>query len=82
MRRSLARAVEGSASGIEFDGMYVYEFYPGNPNAQTQRLLETAMDAWREHMQSCTQCPNRCLTEGFERTGMFDNLEKTGWPTR
>ena len=81
MRRSLARAVEGSSSAIEFDGMYVYEFYPGNPNAQTQRLLETAMDAWREHMQACTKCPNQCLTEGFERTGMFDNLEKTGWPT-
>jgi hypothetical protein len=81
IRRSLARAIEGKVSGIEFEGMYVYEFYPGNPRAQTQRLLEAAMDAWDEHVRACLNCPNQCLTEGFERTDMFDNLERAGWPT-
>lgn len=81
MRRSIARAHEKKSSGIEIDGRYVYELYPGNPYAQTQRLLEAAMAAWSEHVLACSVCPNQCLTDGFERTDMFDNLEKTGWPT-
>ena len=68
-------------SGITFDSGYVYEFYPENPYQQTQRLLEVALAAWNEHILVCSNCPNRCLTEGYEITDMFDNLEKTGWPT-
>jgi len=81
MRRSIARANEKKVSVIELNGRYIYEFYPGNSYTQTQRLLEAAGQAWEEHMMSCSVCPNRCLSEGFERTDMFDNLEKTGWPT-
>jgi len=81
LRRSIARVNEKKASSVEIDARYIYEFYPENTYTQTQRLLEAAGQAWEEHLTSCSVCPNRCLSEGFERTDMFDNLEKTGWPT-
>ena len=81
MRRSIARANEKKVSSVEINGRYVYEFYPDNSYAQTQRLLEAARDAWGEHIMVCANCPNRCLTDGYELTNMFDNLERTGWPT-
>ena len=81
LRRGISNAETKRTSGVEIDARYIYEFYPGNSRAQTQRLLEAAGEAWEEHLLTCSVCPNRCLTEGFERTDMFDNLEKTGWPT-
>jgi len=81
LRRSIARVNEKKTSSVEIDARYIYEFYPENTYTQTQRLLEAAGQAWEEHLMSCSVCPNRCLSEGFERTDMFDNLEKTGWPT-
>jgi hypothetical protein len=81
LRRSISHALENQTSGVMIDARYVYEYYPDNSYAQTQRLLEAALGAWSEHIQICANCPNLCLTEGFEITDMFDNLEKTGWPT-
>ena len=81
LRRSVARVNEKKALKVEIDGRYIYEFYPENTRTRTQRLLDAAGQAWEEQLSSCSVCPNRCLTEGFERTDMFDNLEKTGWPT-
>jgi len=82
LRRSLFNVHTGKKAGFEIDARYVYEFYPENSRAQTQRLLEAAMDAWSEHIEICANCPNQCIQEGFELTEMFDNLEKTGWPTK
>jgi hypothetical protein len=82
LRRSIALVYEGQAPGVEIDARYIYEFYPGNPRTQTQRLLDAAGDAWNEKVQVCAACPNQCLPEGFELTDMFDSLEETGWPTR
>jgi len=81
MRQSIANADAGRTSGVEINGRYVYEFYPGNTYAQTQKLLEAAVEAWDEHLQTCSACPNLCLANGYEITDMFDNLEETGWPT-
>jgi hypothetical protein len=78
LRRSISRAREKQAAGIEFDARYIYEFYPDNSRTRTQRLLETALAAWDEHLQVCAICRNQCLTDGFEVTTMFDNLKKTG----
>ena len=82
MRRSISHVQEKRTSVIAIDARYIYEFYPNNSYAQTQRLLEAAGEAWSEHIQACAACPNRCLTEGFELTDMFDSLEETGWPTK
>ena len=81
LRRSIARANEKKTTGVEIDGRYIYEFYPKNTYTQTQRLLDAASEAWGEQITACANCPNQCLTNGFEVTAMFDNLEKTGWPT-
>ena len=81
LRRSISNAETKRTSGVEIDARYIYEFYPGNARAQTQRLLEAAGEAWEEHLLACSFCPTQCLADGFERTDMFDNLEKTGWPT-
>jgi hypothetical protein len=81
MRWSIFNANAGKAKGMVFDARYVYEFYPDNSRTQTQQLLEVAMNAWEEHAMICSNCPNQCLRDGYERTDMFDNLEKTGWPT-
>jgi len=81
LRWSISNAHRKTTSGVVIDARYVYEFYPGNSRAQTQRLLEAALAAWDEHLLVCANCPNRCLADGFEITPMFDNLEKTGWPT-
>lgn len=81
LRQSINQVHMGKAKGVVIDARYVYEFYPNNSRVQTQKLLEVALDAWREHLLMCENCPNQCLTRGFERTDMFDNLEKTGWPT-
>lgn len=82
LRKSIFEMQTGIKKGITFDGRYVYECYPENSYAQTQRLLDAALAAWKEHILICSNCPNKCLTEGYEITDMFDNLEKTGWPTR
>jgi hypothetical protein len=81
MRLSISNVQSGRTPELKVDARYIYEFYPGNSYTQTQRLLEAAFEAWGEHLQACAACPNRCLTEGLELTPMFDNLEKTGWPT-
>jgi uncharacterized Fe-S radical SAM superfamily protein PflX len=81
LKQSISNVQKNQASGVAIDARYVYEFYPGNTYAQTQRLLEAAMEAWEEHLEICSCCPNQCLADGFEITDMFDNLEKTGWPT-
>lgn len=81
LRQSINNVEKKMASSVTINGRYVYEFYPGNTYAQTQKLLEVACEAWDEHLLVCSACPNQCLTEGFELTNMFDNLEKTGWPT-
>ena len=81
LRQSISNAQKKTTSGVVIDARYVYEFYPGNTRVQTQRLLDTALAAWDEHLLVCSNCPNQCLTDGFEITPMFDNLEKTGWPT-
>jgi hypothetical protein len=81
LRLSISNTQKKTTSGVVIDARYVYEFYPGNTRAQTQRLLDAALAAWDEHLFVCSSCPNQCLIEGFEITPMFDNLEKTGWPT-
>jgi len=81
LKQSIHNAYIGKTDGVVLDARYVYEFYPDNTYAQTQRLLEAAIDAWREHLLVCSNCPNQCIQDGFEITDMFDNLEKTGWPT-
>ena len=81
LRQSISNVHKKQTSGVMIDARYVYEFYPDNSHAQTQRLLEAALDAWGEHLRACSNCPNDCLADGFEITDMFDNLEKTGWPT-
>jgi len=79
--QSISDALEGRESGVMAEARYVHEFYPDSSPVQTQGLLEAALDAWIEHLQICTVCPNQCLENGFELTDMFDNLERTGWPT-
>ena len=81
LRQSNSNAHKKGTSGIGIDARYIYEFYPDNSRAQTQKLLEAALAAWNEHLQVCSNCPNKCLTDGFEITDMFDNLKETGWPT-
>jgi hypothetical protein len=81
LRWSIFNAHTRKTEGVVIDARYVYEFYPENSRAQTQRLLEVAISAWSEHLMVCTNCPNQCLKDGYERTDMFDNLERTGWPT-
>jgi hypothetical protein len=81
LRQSLENLHTKRTSSVVFDARYIYEFYPGNTRAQTQRLLEAASEAWEDHIMSCSVCPNQCLSDGYAITDMFDNLEKTGWPT-
>jgi len=81
LRQSIYNAHQKTTSGVVIDARYVYEFYPGNTRAQTQRLLNAALSAWDEHLFVCGNCPNQCITNEYEITPMFDNLEKTGWPT-
>ena len=81
LRQSIAGAREKRTSCVEINARYIYEFYPDNTYARTQKLLNAAGAAWDEHILACSVCPNQCLTDGFEITDMFDNLEKTGWPT-
>jgi len=81
LRQSISNVHKKQTSGVAIDARYVYEFYRENTRAQTQRLLNASMEAWDEHVQACWKCPNQCLTDGFEITDMFDNLETTKWPT-
>ena len=81
LRQSIHNASMGKTAGVVIEPRYVYEFYPDNTRAQTERLLEAALDAWGEHILVCSNCPNKCLEDGFEITDMFNNLEKTGWPS-
>ena len=81
MRKSVFDQNTGKSGSIVFDARYVYEFYPENTYKMTQTLLEEALSAWDRQLLMCANCPNRCLSECFDLTDMFDNLDKTGWPT-
>lgn len=81
MRKSVVLRNAGESGGIVFDAMYVYEFYPQNTAKMTQSLLETALAAWDEQILMCANCPTRCILDSFDLSDMFDNLERTGWPT-
>jgi hypothetical protein len=81
LKQSLFKAQNEQMSGVAIDARYVYEFYPENTRTQTQKLLNVSMEAWDEHLRACSNCPNQCLTDGFEITDMFDNLETREWPT-
>ena len=74
LRKSISDVQSKRASRVVIDARYIYEFYPGNTRTQTQSLLEAAGVAWDEHIQICANCPNQCLTEGFDPTDLFDHL--------
>jgi len=81
LKKSIFDMQTGLSKSIAFDGKYVYEFYPNNSFAQTQDLLDMALAAWEDQLKGCAVCQSKCLIDEYEITGMFDSLEKTGWPT-
>jgi hypothetical protein len=81
LRKSIYDMLTGRLKNVAFDGKYVYEFYPDNSFSQTQALLDAALEAWGDQLKCCESCQNKCLTDEYEITDMFDSLEKTGWPT-
>ena len=81
LKKSIFDMQSGRSKSIAFDGKYVYEFYPNNSFAQTQDLLDMALAAWEDQLKGCAVCQSKCLIDEYEITGMFDSLEKTGWPT-
>ena len=81
LKKSIFDMQTGRSKSIAFDGRYVYEFHPNNSFAQTQELLDVALAAWEDQLKCCAGCQNKCLIDEYEITDMFDNLEKTGWPT-
>lgn len=81
LKKSIFDMQTGRSKSIAFDGKYVYEFYPNNSFAQTQALLDVALAAWEDQLKCCAVCQSKCLIDAYEITGMFDSLEKTGWPT-
>lgn len=81
LRKSIHDVQTGGSANVVFDGKYVYEFHPENSFAQTQILIDAALAAWEEQLRNCAGCKQQCLIDGYEITGMFDSLEKTGWPT-
>jgi uncharacterized Fe-S radical SAM superfamily protein PflX len=81
LKKSIFDMETGRSKSIVFDAKYVYEFYPDNSFAQTQALLDMTLAAWEDQLKCCSFCPSKCLVDGYEITGMFDSLGKTGWPT-
>ena len=81
LKKSIFDMQTGRSKSTAFDGRYVYEFHPNNSFAQTQELLDVALAAWEDQLKCCAGCQNKCLIDEYEITGMFDSLEKTGWPT-
>jgi hypothetical protein len=81
MRKSIFDGQIGKSDGIAIGAQYVYEYNPNCSRKEAQALIDAAKSAWDEQVLGCTVCPNRCLTEAFELTTMFDNLAKTGWPS-
>lgn len=81
LRKSVFDSQLGHTKGVSIRESYICEFYPDIDEKQMRRLLESAGKAWREQVSGCAVCPNRCLTDGWARTDMFDRLKKTGWPT-
>jgi len=81
LKKSIFDMQTGRSMSIAFDGKYVYEFHPNNSFAQTQELLDVALAAWEDQLKCCAVCQSKCLIDEYEITGMFDSLEKTGWPT-
>lgn len=82
LRKSVNDAQTAQTKGVTIDARYVYEFYPEYTYQQAQRLLESALSTWNEHILVCSNCPNQCLVHPYETTDMFDNLETVGWPTK
>ena len=81
MRKSVYDRQTGKSGSIEISTRYVVEYDPKCSRKQAQALIEAAQSAWEETTFGCSVCPNRCLSEAFELTSMFDSLAKTGWPT-
>jgi hypothetical protein len=73
MRKSVFDKLTGATDAIMFRTSYVREFYPSMGVKQIEALLKVAISSWNHQLHGCSTCPNRCLTEGFDLTDMFDN---------
>ncbi len=75
LRKSIFDAATAKKKGVEFNGLYVYEFYPGISKKLIELLLEAALSAWQDQITLCAVCPNRCLENGFDLCiELFENI--------
>jgi hypothetical protein len=81
MKKSIYDNQTGKSEILAINAEYVYEYNRKYTYKQMQALIETARTVWDATLLGCTACPNRCLSEAFELTPMFDNLAQRGWPT-
>jgi len=81
VKKSIHERLIGETEGVSFHTGYVFEFYPNISEKQIVALCQAGMDAWEDQLRACTNCPNRCLTNGYDLCAMFDTLRYTGWPT-
>jgi len=81
MKKSIHEMQVGETEEVMFHTGYVFEFYPAIPEKQIVALCQAGLDAWNDQMAGCSNCPNRCLADGYGLCAMFDTLRDTGWPT-
>jgi hypothetical protein len=43
------------------------------------RILKAAMEAWDELTVVCVTCPTRCISEMYEKSVLFDQLDEDGF---
>lgn len=79
MRKSALDRLAGITEETEGDEEYLCDYCHTNTHRENMALLDAAGKAWEELLDVCVVCPNRCVSERYERCAFFDRMERGGY---
>jgi uncharacterized Fe-S radical SAM superfamily protein PflX len=79
MRKSALNQLAGVTEHTEGDEEYICDYCHTNTHHENVALLDVAGKAWEEMLDACIACPNRCVSERYERCSFFDRMERGGY---
>jgi len=79
MRQSVLNRLSGLTEETEGDEEYICDYCHTNTHLENVAILDAADKAWEKLLDICVVCPNRCVSERYERCEFFDRMERGGY---
>ena len=77
VRLSINYLLVGVTKEAEFEETYASDYCHTNTQRENDAIFEVAMEAWTELLDTCSVCPNKCLSERYETCSIFDRMART-----